>query len=52
MRPFFTHPSDNTIKVYVFLDVVHMFKLDRNVLDPQKVILSPSGMQIEKEVKN
>jgi len=49
MRPFFTHPSDKSIKVHVFLDVVHMFKLVRNVLASQKVIFSPSGMQIEKD---
>ena len=44
LRPFFVNPSDSTLRVFVFLDFVHMFKLVRNVLASEKVLISPSGM--------
>ena len=41
----FPHPCDPTIKIFVFLDPVHMLKLIRNQLDSQEVIISPTGQQ-------
>ena len=43
MRPFFNHPSDSTLRVYIFLDAVHMLKLVRNTLGSEKVLFSSSG---------
>ncbi len=36
--PFFTHPSNETWKIYVILDVSHMLKLVRNVLGRHDLI--------------
>ena len=44
MQPFFDHPSNSAMKVYVFLDFVHMLKLVRNCLASEKIIVSASGM--------
>ena len=32
VRPYFQHPLNSTVKVYVILDVCHMLKLGRNTL--------------------
>jgi len=40
---YFSHPSDDSIRVHAFLDVVHMLKLVRNSLGSEQEILSPSG---------
>ena len=43
MRAFFNHPSDSTLRVYIFLDIVHMLKLVRNTLASEQVLFSSSG---------
>lgn len=43
LKPFFQHPSDSSMRVYVFLDLVHMLKLVRNCLALEKILVSASG---------
>ena len=43
MVPFFSHPSDPDLRVFVILDIPHMFKLVRNSLASTKVIQSTTG---------
>lgn len=40
--PYFTHPCDNTIRIYCMLDICHMVKLVRNAL-AEKMLMSKSG---------
>jgi hypothetical protein len=42
--PYFLHPCDNDIKVFVNLDAPHMMKLIRNVLQAVGEIGSPEGI--------
>ena len=44
MRPWFAHPSLSSLRVFTFLDPVHMLKLVRNALASEKILLSPSGL--------
>ncbi len=41
--PYFQHPCDPALRVYAFLDIVHMLKLVRNCLGHQEELISPSG---------
>jgi len=45
LQPWFTHPGDNTRKIYVLLDVCHMLKLLRNTFSSQ-VMVDNNGGQI------
>ena len=44
LRPNFPHPSDSSLRVYVFLDPVHAIKLVRNCLGSEKILISPRGI--------
>lgn len=44
LRPYFPHPSDPSMRVFIFLDIVHMLKLIRNCLGAEKEIRSSTGL--------
>ena len=48
LRPFFSHPTDSSLNIYIFLDLVHMLKLVRNTLGSEKVLFSTSGPNVIK----
>ena len=46
-KPYFTHPLDESKKVYVFLDICHMLKLIRNTLGEGGVLVDKDGGKIK-----
>lgn len=44
---YFLHPCNNSIKVFILLDPVHMLKLVRNQLESQGVIVCGDGKKPE-----
>ena len=46
IQPWFPHPCNSEVKVYVLLDVCHALKLARNVLASQPYVKSPDDEEI------
>ena len=46
LTPHFPHPENKNEKIYVFLDVCHMLKLERNTLAEKGILVHKNGGKI------
>lgn len=43
-KPYFTHPSNPSLRIYTMLDACHMLKLVRNILGSEKQLYTSDGV--------